>query len=518
MKNNKNNWINLLIIGLISILIPTLSFSASQIFTSQIHDDAVSYAKIQNISTNNRLLGRATAGAGDTEEITLGTNLSFTGTTLNATGGGGVSDGDKGDITVTGSGATWTIDQNVVTYSQMQNMTTARILGRTTAATGDIEELTAGNGIDLSSGSLAAKVQMSVTSDASGLKLSGDATSPGNDKSYGTNASGTKGYYDSVPDVQIFTSTGAGTWTKPTGFTPKIVKVVCIGAGGGGGGGAIATSTNRRKGGAGGGGGTYIEKIFTASDLAATENLSVGAGGTSGAGGVSTNADGSDGGVGGNSTFGTTVVLTAYGGGGGKGGTRAIEATGGGGGGGTGSAGSTGTTAGGTGGSPGTSSLTAIGGTGAIGGASTNNGGLAEYGGGGGGGSSSAPAAGEPGGSSIFGGGGGGQGGGVNNSPAVVNPGAGGNSNSYVAGGGGAAGTSGASPTAGTAGTAGTSKKSGTGGGGGGSSATANTAGANGGDGGAGGGGAGGGGAGTNTSNGGAGGTGGRGEIRVYTW
>jgi hypothetical protein len=36
----------------------------------------------------NKLLGRSTAGTGAIEEITLGTNLSFTGTTLNATGGG----------------------------------------------------------------------------------------------------------------------------------------------------------------------------------------------------------------------------------------------------------------------------------------------------------------------------------------------------------------------------------------------------------------------------------------------
>ena len=37
----------------------------------------------------NKLIGRGTAGTGVMEEITLGTNLSFTGTTLNATGGGG---------------------------------------------------------------------------------------------------------------------------------------------------------------------------------------------------------------------------------------------------------------------------------------------------------------------------------------------------------------------------------------------------------------------------------------------
>jgi hypothetical protein len=38
--------------------------------------------------------------------------------------------------------------------------------------------------------------QMSITADASGLKLSGDSSSPGNDKYYGTNGSGTKGWYD----------------------------------------------------------------------------------------------------------------------------------------------------------------------------------------------------------------------------------------------------------------------------------------------------------------------------------
>jgi len=45
-------------------------------------NDSITYAKIQNVTTA-RLLGRATAGSGDVEEITLGTGLSFTGTTLN---------------------------------------------------------------------------------------------------------------------------------------------------------------------------------------------------------------------------------------------------------------------------------------------------------------------------------------------------------------------------------------------------------------------------------------------------
>ena len=45
------------------------------------------FSKFQNV-TASRLLGRgAAAGTGETEEVTLGTNLSFTGTTLNASGG-----------------------------------------------------------------------------------------------------------------------------------------------------------------------------------------------------------------------------------------------------------------------------------------------------------------------------------------------------------------------------------------------------------------------------------------------
>lgn len=59
-------------------------------FAATIANDAVTYAKMQDISAASKLLGRgADSGAGDVQEITLGTNLSMSGTTLNATGGGG---------------------------------------------------------------------------------------------------------------------------------------------------------------------------------------------------------------------------------------------------------------------------------------------------------------------------------------------------------------------------------------------------------------------------------------------
>lgn len=60
--------------------------------------------------------------------------------------GGELTDGDKGDITVTSPGGvtTLTIDNDVVTYAKMQNIATnQRVLGRTSGAGGNAEELSA---------------------------------------------------------------------------------------------------------------------------------------------------------------------------------------------------------------------------------------------------------------------------------------------------------------------------------------------------------------------------------------
>jgi hypothetical protein len=69
----------------------------------------------------NKLLGRATAGTGAAEEITLGTNLSFTGTTLNAAGGGGTPGGSTTQVQFNDAGAfggdadlTWNSTTNVL--------------------------------------------------------------------------------------------------------------------------------------------------------------------------------------------------------------------------------------------------------------------------------------------------------------------------------------------------------------------------------------------------------------------
>ena len=64
------------------------------------------------------------------------------GSVAEISGGGGIDDGDKGDITVSSSGATFTIDNGVVTYAKIQNVSaTNRILGRDSSGAGVIEEI-----------------------------------------------------------------------------------------------------------------------------------------------------------------------------------------------------------------------------------------------------------------------------------------------------------------------------------------------------------------------------------------
>lgn len=70
------------------------------------------------------------------------------------------------------------------------------------------------------------KTQMSLTSDASGIKLSGDASTPGNSKYYGTDSGGTKGFF-TLP-----TASAAETATMTAGENLTAGDLVYVAAAG----------------------------------------------------------------------------------------------------------------------------------------------------------------------------------------------------------------------------------------------------------------------------------------------
>jgi microcystin-dependent protein len=127
--------------------------------TWTIDNGAVTLAKIQNAAASAKLIGSGASGSGAAySEISLGTNITMTGTTLNVSSGTAtLGDGDYGDVTVTSGGTVITVDNSAITYAKIQNVSgPTKVLGRKTAGAGVVEELTVGSDIQAYDAELAA--------------------------------------------------------------------------------------------------------------------------------------------------------------------------------------------------------------------------------------------------------------------------------------------------------------------------------------------------------------------------
>ncbi|SHL95968.1 hypothetical protein [Chitinophaga sp. CF418] len=157
---------------------------------STISNQAVTFAKLQNINTQ-KLLGRYTAGAGSTQEVSLDNSLKLnTGGTLYADSALAIWNASKliglrvsskapangevlkwngtawesntdnggtvtltGDVTGSGTGTVAsTISNQAVTFAKMQNINTQKLLGRYTAGAGSPQEVSLDNSLKLNTG------------------------------------------------------------------------------------------------------------------------------------------------------------------------------------------------------------------------------------------------------------------------------------------------------------------------------------------------------------------------------
>lgn len=115
---------------------------------ADVKDGSITYAKIQAVSGADRLLGRDTAGTGSIEEITLGASLEFSGSqTIQRAA-------LTGDVTASANSNSTTIANDAVSNAKLANMATKTYKGRTSAGTGDPE--------DVAAATVAADIQASV--------------------------------------------------------------------------------------------------------------------------------------------------------------------------------------------------------------------------------------------------------------------------------------------------------------------------------------------------------------------
>lgn len=132
-------------------------FTSAQTFSSDVTLNAQSDLRFADADSSNWVAFQAPATIQSNVTWTLPAADGSTGQALTTNGsgtlswatisggggGGGVSDADYGDISVTNSGALWTVDDGAISYAKIQDVSaTDKILGRSSQGSGDVEEIT----------------------------------------------------------------------------------------------------------------------------------------------------------------------------------------------------------------------------------------------------------------------------------------------------------------------------------------------------------------------------------------
>ena len=184
-------------------------------------NSGVTYAKIQNVSATNRILGRDSAGAGVIEEITPASLRTMLNVADGATANAGTVTGVTGTAPIASSGGTApaiSLNDSGVTYAKIQNVSaTNRILGRDSAGAGVIEEITPASlrtMLQVAQGATACEGTVESVSAGTGLTAGGTAADPS--LSLDTATSTALGGIKVSTGLTINASTGALSVTVPT--------------------------------------------------------------------------------------------------------------------------------------------------------------------------------------------------------------------------------------------------------------------------------------------------------------
>ncbi len=151
--------------------------------TGKVADGAITYAKIQNVAAVS-LLGNPTGSPAAASEITLGSGLAFSGTTLTATAASGsvtsvsvtTANGISGTVATatTTPAITISIASNSIVLAKLVNASAHTLLGNPTGSAAAPSEITLGSGLAFSGTTLQATGSGgTVTSITAGAGLSG---------------------------------------------------------------------------------------------------------------------------------------------------------------------------------------------------------------------------------------------------------------------------------------------------------------------------------------------------------